>query len=298
MKPKDYVLITPVKDEASTIETTIQSVINQTILPVEWIIVSDNSTDKTEEIINRYEKSHKFMRLIRLSGGASRSFSSVVTAMETGMNEVTKECEYVGLIDADLRFPANYFEILIERFMANPKLGLCGGLVQDVVDGKIRRSRQYLADVAGATQFFRKECFKAIKNLIAIPEGGWDAITCVQARANGFETQTFSDLIVEHLKPRNAFVGNPLQRKWLMGTRDYALGNHPFFETLKCLARSLESPIVIGMVYRLAGFYYCYMIRKTRIIPKEIMEQIRKEQMRRILGIDLSRSIKLHKYQG
>ena len=95
------------------------------------------------------------------------------------------------------------------------------------------KGRQNMKDVAGATQFFRRECFESLGGLVAIPEGGWDAITCFVARANGFRTATFPELIVEHLKPRNASQGNVISRKWQTGIREYALGNHPLFVDTK-----------------------------------------------------------------
>jgi cellulose synthase/poly-beta-1,6-N-acetylglucosamine synthase-like glycosyltransferase len=42
-----YVVISPVRDEAVYIEKTLQSVVDQTIRPSEWIIVNDGSTDRT-----------------------------------------------------------------------------------------------------------------------------------------------------------------------------------------------------------------------------------------------------------
>ena len=48
MQPK-YVVITPVRDEENYIRFTIQSMINQTLRPQEWIIVDDGSTDKTRQ---------------------------------------------------------------------------------------------------------------------------------------------------------------------------------------------------------------------------------------------------------
>jgi glycosyltransferase involved in cell wall biosynthesis len=285
MNSASYVLITPVKNEEATIEITLRSILNQTLLPKEWVIVSDRSTDSTDEIIRRYEARHAFIRLIQLHGEWERSFASVVYASETGFREIqNRDYDFIGLLDADVRLRPEYFETLIRCFSEDPKLGLAGGLVLDVVNGKVRNNRQYLRDVAGATQFFRRECFESLRGLVAIPEGGWDAITCVQARANGFRTKTFPDLIVEHLKPRNVSEGNMIRRIWQMGTRDYALGSHPFFEVVKCMARSLESPILLGAAVRLAGFIWCSVMRNKRNISADIMRRIRKEQMNRILA--------------
>ena len=56
MNPKDYsyVIITPARNEEAFIDQTIKSVISQTFLPKRWIIVSDGSTDRTDEIVTQY----------------------------------------------------------------------------------------------------------------------------------------------------------------------------------------------------------------------------------------------------
>ena len=165
----------------------------------------------------------------------------------------------------------------------DPKLGLAGGVVVDVVDGKVIKGRQYMENVAGATQFFRKECFESLGGLVAIPEGGWDAITCVVARANGFRTATFADLRMEHLKPRNVSKGNIVSRYWQLGIREYTFGYHPLFETLKCLSRSLLPPVIIGSSVRFAAFFWCHLMRRKRMIDRRLINMIQDEQMCRIL---------------
>jgi glycosyltransferase involved in cell wall biosynthesis len=50
----NYVLVSPVKNEERYLETTIQSVLHQTVKPSRWIIVDDGSRDRTGEIIKSY----------------------------------------------------------------------------------------------------------------------------------------------------------------------------------------------------------------------------------------------------
>jgi len=284
MSVPSYVLVTPVKDEESTIEITIQSVINQTFLPQEWVIVSDQSTDATDDIVQRYARNYEFINFVRLQGKQERSFASVVHVTEAGIKALrSKNHEYLGLLDADVRFGPDYYEDLLKRFAMDPKLGLAGGLVLDVVSGGIGKGRQNMNDVAGATQFFRRECFESLGGLVAIPEGGWDAITCVVARANSFRTATFPDLRMEHLKPRNASQGNVISRKWQTGIREYALGNHPLFVIIKCLSRLLEPPIIVAAVVRLISFFWCYLVARKRMIDPKLIDMIRNEQLSRIL---------------
>lgn len=284
MKRPSYVLVTPVRDEEATIGITLESVVNQSLLPKEWVIVSDQSMDSTEEIVRHYEKRYTFIRLLRVEHATERSFASVVHATEAGLKTVwNKDYDYLGLLDADVRFSKYYYESLIHHMVANPGLGLTGGLVLDVINGKIYRGRHYLGDVAGATQFFSRKCFESLGSLVALPEGGWDAITCFQARANGYLTATLPDLIVEHLKPRNACEGNAIRREWKNGIRDYALGGHPVFQLLKCIVRSVDHPILVGSAARMLAFTYCTVKRRERILSAETVHGIRREQVGRLM---------------
>lgn len=286
MSQASYVLVTPARNEEATVESTIQSVLGQTILPREWIIVSDGSTDQTDAIVERYARKHPFISLLRLNDRGTRSFSSVVFATEAGCKALrTRDYDYIGLLDADVRFKPDYFESLIRRFEANPRLGLGGGLVLDVVQGKkVPSPPQNLKEIAGATQFFRRSCFESLGGLTPIPEGGWDAITCVQARLNGYETQTFPELVMDHLKFRSGNEGNVFRRRWKMGVRDYALGNDPVFQCFKCVFRALEPPLLIGSVTRFCGYAWSMLTRRARHIPPRLVSVIRTEQRARLLS--------------
>lgn len=278
-----YVLVTPVRNEELTIEITIKSVLAQSILPREWVIVSDESTDQTDAIVNRYAGRVPWLRLIQLKDRPARNFASVVFATQSGINSLrTMDYAFLGLLDADVRLPSNYYTQILARFAAEPRLGLAGGLVLDYVDGRFVRNRQNLQDIAGAVQFFRRNCFETLGGLMPLPEGGWDAITCVRARMNGFRTASFPNLIVEHLKPRNAAEGNQFRRNWQLGVRDYALGNHPLFEMVKCCARCLDFPPLIGSLSRLVGFASAAVNRHKRLLPAEVVHYIRHEQLARL----------------
>jgi glycosyltransferase involved in cell wall biosynthesis len=278
-----FVLVTPVRNEERTIEITIQSVVAQTVPPREWVVVSDGSTDQTDAIVDRYVRQFNWLRLVQLKNRPGRNFASVVFATETGIQALrTRAYAYLGLLDADVRFPENYFAQMLTRFAKDVRLGLAGGLVVDVVDGKRFRDRQSLQNVAGAVQFFRRECFESLGGLVPVAEGGWDAITCVRARMNGYRTETFADLIVEHLKPRNVAEGGPLRRHWQFGTRDYALASHPVFELAKCCARWGDFPPVLGALARLSGYGWAAVRNRKRQLPPDVCIHIRREQLARL----------------
>lgn len=277
-----YVLVTPVRDEVALIGRTIDSVLAQTVLPREWVIVSDGSTDGTDDIIRAAASKYPFIRLMALPPRTGRSFGAVVRNTTLGIQSmVTPDYDFLGLLDSDVTFSADYFEQLLARFAVAPRLGLAGGVVIDV--GRPRdvfpRNRE---DVPGAVQFFRRKCFEKLGGLIPIPEGGWDTLTCAMARMHGFETKLFTDLIVDHHKPRNIAEGGAIRRKWQLGVRDYACGYHPLFEVIKCLGRWSEPPFLVGAVAWWIGYCTAALQRRPRVVPPEAIAHVRREQMTRL----------------
>jgi glycosyltransferase involved in cell wall biosynthesis len=286
MMPRgQYVLITPAKNEEVSIGVTIESVVNQTVRPAEWVIVSDGSTDRTDEIVRTAAMTNPWIRLLPLPPRAQRSFAAVVHATEAGVRFLNLEdYEYIGLLDSDVRFRPDYFERVIECLESSPRLGLAGGVVIDVGlrRNRLPRNRQ---DVPGAVQFFRRTCFEALGGLLAIPEGGWDALTCARARMVGFETRLLTDLVVDHLKPRNIAEGGLFRRHWQMGIRDHALGYHPLFELAKCLGHIPEPPLFVGAIAWWLGYCSAAIQRRQRRVPRDLARFLRGEQTQRLLQI-------------
>jgi biofilm PGA synthesis N-glycosyltransferase PgaC len=285
MTPADYVLITPVRDEEKFIGQTIASVLAQTILPREWIIVSDGSTDRTNSIVAAAADRHSWIRLIALPPRAGRDFAAVVKNTETGVRSLRcSDYNYLGLLDSDVTFAPGYFAELIRRFEAEPALGLAGGVVIDVGTPRDRvpHNRQ---DVPGAVQFFRRTCFESLGGLVAIPEGGWDALTCAVARMRGYRTRLMTDLIVDHHKPRNIAHGGHLSRRWQLGVRDFGLGYHPLFEFLKCCGKLHHYPVVLGATAWWLGYCASMLHRRKRHISDELLRYVRQEQLDRLRQI-------------
>jgi biofilm PGA synthesis N-glycosyltransferase PgaC len=281
-----YVLVTAAYNEEAFIEMTIQSVLNQSVQPLRWVIVSDGSSDRTDEIIRPYSDRHNFIRFLRVTRPPGRSFGSKVRALRAG-NELLEgtNADYVGNLDADVSLGSSYFEDLMARFEKRPRLGLAGGFVCEEKEGKfVSRRSNRVYSVAHAAQLVRKECYSAIGGYAPLEYGGedWHAQTC--ARINGWEVEAFPELKIFH--HRHTGEGENLSRhKFRQGRMDYSLGSNPLFEVLKCLERVPERPFLVGSLARLAGFCWSYLCRNERPVSAEFIAFLRSEQRQKVLSL-------------
>ena len=100
-----YVLITPARNEAEFIAQTIRSVVAQTARPIKWVIVSDGSTDGTDEIVKTSALAYPWIELIRMPERQERHFAGKIHAFNAGYAAV-KGISYqmIGSMDADVSF--------------------------------------------------------------------------------------------------------------------------------------------------------------------------------------------------
>src|SRR5713101_9789849 len=157
-----YVLITPARNEVQFIEHTIKSVVNQTVRPLKWVIVSDGSTDGTDEIVRNYGTKHEWIELVRLPERTHRNFAGKVAAFDAGYARVSElKFDVVGNLDADVSFEADYLAFLISKFTENPGLGVAGTPYRE--ENAAHDDRFKSPDhVSGACQMFRRKCFEDI----------------------------------------------------------------------------------------------------------------------------------------
>ncbi len=281
-----YTLVTPVRDEETYIEETLRSVVNQTVLPAEWVIVSDGSTDRTDEIVQPYADKHPFIRFIRNTDQTPRDFASQVFTIAIGLKQLTNQnSAFIGFLDGDIRLAPTYYQSILAEFQRDEALGLAGGALHQKVGDLFVNQKLSEDSVAGGVQLFRRACFDAIGGYIPIPKGGFDSVAEVMARMQGWKTQTFNNIPFYHLKPINSASGHYLATKWQMGERDYLIGNHPLFELFRCVYRSLERPYIISSIIRLAAYSSLWIKRSKRPIPDDVVLYKHGEQLERVRSI-------------
>lgn len=292
----NYILITAAKNEEDYIEKTIQSVITQTIVPKKWIIVSDGSTDHTDDIVNKYAGVYEFIQLIHIDSDNKRNFSSKVNAFNIGYKHINNiEHEFVGNLDADVSFESDYYERILTKFRDNSKLGIAGGGIFELYAGKFRKVISNLLHVSGAVQLFRKQCYEDIKGYIPIDRGGEDAIAGIMARMQGWEVKRFPNIRVLHHRRADRAKGNIFFGKFSWGVFDFSVGCHPIYTIVKFFNRLRERPYILASLFRLSGYCFALIKKEPRILPDEVVKFIRQVQMQRIREIMLRIPIKVYR---
>jgi len=203
-----YVLVTAARNEETYIERTIESVVAQTMLPRKYVIVSDGSTDGTDDIVKRYAAQHDFVELLRLEDNGARDFASQVYGQHAGVERLQDlEYDFIGMLDADISFEPDYYERILKKFQQNPRLGLAGGLLFDLYGGKWYQQKVDVSlNVSGPVQMFRRQCFKDIGGYIPLAKGGQDAVAEVMTRKHGWEVATFPTLRCFTIAPQEPKV--------------------------------------------------------------------------------------------
>jgi glycosyltransferase involved in cell wall biosynthesis len=276
--------VTPARNEEVYIQRTIEAVVCQTVLPQKWVIVSDGSVDRTDEIVRTYAKKYAFIQLLRAEENGQRDFRSKVRAFQTGYDELEgTSYEFVGNLDADVTFDPDYYDQVLQKFRANPNLGVAGGIISELVGNTfVNENKSANYSVAGAVQLFRRDCYEAFGGYVPISRGGIDAAAEIMARMHGWEVQTFPEIQVRHHRRVSTGGATILHTRFRRGISNYILGYHPLFQLASSLSRFAEKPFLIGSTCTLFGYGWSCLRKYKRAMPDEVVRFLRGEQMARI----------------
>ncbi len=277
-----YALITPARNEEINIERLIKSMLSQTLLPLKWVIVSDGSTDNTDNVVKKYLPDNPWMELIRMPEHDGYQFAAKVNSFNAGYSRLEGvPYEIVGNLDADLSFAPDYFEYLIPKFQTDQKLGVAGTPFEE--NGKHYDYRfTNIEHVSGACQLFRRECFEEIGGYIPIKGGGIDWVAVTTARMRGWKTRTYTDKVCFHHRKMGSGSTSAILTSFRHGGKDYFLGNHPLWEVFRSLYQMTNKPYVLGGFLMFLGFLWASLKRIERPISNELIAFVRKEQMQRL----------------
>lgn len=285
-----YVLITPARNEADYLELTIQSIVNQTVLPQKWVIVSDGSTDDTEAIVERYLPGRPWLELVRRPPRETRHFAAKVEAFNAGYARVKDlDFDVIGNIDGDISFGPDHFEFLLGKFAESPELGVAGthyieGDFHSFTDSYIN-----VEHVNGQCQLFRRRCFEDIGGYVPIKGGGIDWVAVTTARMKGWKTRSYGERVFNHHRTMGTASTGVLGARFHYGKKDYFLGGHPLWQLFRGTFQMAKRPYLVGGLALMAGYSWCWASRQPRAVSRELMQFHRGEQMARLRQMVASR---------
>lgn len=280
----NYVIISPVRNEARFLPTTIDSVAAQTVRPQVWFLVDDGSSDETSAIIDQAAARHDWIQAIhRGDRGARTAGSGVMEAFYEAYTQLgDRPWEFLVKLDGDLSFDPDYFEQCFARFAEDPRLGIGSGLVcKSMPYGPVREFDDPPFHVRGPGKIYRRDCWNDIDGLVSAP--GWDTLDLIKANMAGWRTRTFHEIQMIHHRPTGGAYG--AWSNWKKnGTANYLVGYHPFFMLAKCVRRMFCRPYGVAAFGLLYGYCTGYLHRMRRAADPRVIRYLRQQQIRCLLG--------------
>ena len=280
-----YVLATAARNEEEFIELTLKSVVAQTVKPIKYIVVSDGSTDRTDEIVARYAAMYNWISLLRMPQTGARDFSGKVSCIDAAVAQFASlglDYEVLACLDADITFDPHHFEFLLGKLESDPKLGIVGTPFSE--SGKTYDFRfSSVEHVSGACQVFRRECYEQIGGYTKSKGGGIDVIAVMSARMRGWSTRTYPERSCEHHRPMGTGdTSNSVKAEFRLGQRQYRLGFHPLWQVCRSFYQMTRKPYVVKGGALLCGYLYAMAAGTQRVVSPELLAFQQKDQMKRL----------------
>ncbi|MDF0717867.1 glycosyltransferase family 2 protein [Muricauda sp. 334s03] len=266
-------IIIPAHNEASFLKDCLDSFVAQTYLPNELIVVDDNSSDDTFTIATIFAQKHDWIKVVQRSSTDEHiPGKKVVDTFNFGLGH-TSEYDLIGKFDADIILPNNYFELIVNQFQANWKLGMCSGLLY------IKRGNdwiyEHIADknhIRGPIKLYHKACFNKIGGLR--PGVGWDTVDILLAKYHDFDTLTLPELQVKHLRPTgHGYSTKNYQSK---GVAMYKMGYGLVLTKIAALKMAWQAKSLNLYVQAVLGFLKAFIQQQTKYVSKKEGKFIRK----------------------
>ena len=276
----NYYIIIPAYNEEKNIAFTLQSILSQTVLPKKIVVVNDNSTDKTAEIVSTFIKENSFISIINSTSEAIHlPGSKVIQAFHKGFDSLDNNYDFIVKLDADLILPNNYFETIISHFKSDSTIGMVGGFAYIEKNGSwILENLTDKDHIRGAFKAYRKDCLLQIGNLK--PAMGWDTVDELLCKFYHWKVVTDASLKVKHLKPTGANYNKTARYK--QGEAFYTLGYGFFITAIASAKLALMKKKPLLFIDYILGFWKAKTANKSLLVTPEQAKFIQKYRLQKM----------------
>jgi biofilm PGA synthesis N-glycosyltransferase PgaC len=277
-----YAIVSPARNERDNLERVAESVLTQTLRPAWWIIVDDGSDDGTAELADRLAADHDWIVAVGTGKDASRIEEGRregrdLLAFRRGLTTLPEPVDVFVKVDADTSFDPGYFRELLDRFEAQPDLGIAGGSCYELQDGVWTRIKVAGTHPRGASRAYRWACLEDVMALE--PTMGWDGVDEVMAELRGLRTQGFTDLGFRHHRPVGAREGR-LRAGSALGRQAWYMGYRPSYVFLRAVYRGRHNLASLAMVW---GYLAAALGGDPRCPNVHVLSRVREQQRLRLV---------------
>ena len=278
----EHVIVTPCRDHRE-IFSLFDSIVAQTVLPVQWVIVLHNLTDLDHVKISNHAKQFDWITIIRVEDNSTRKRGAQIARLvNIGISEIDHNWTYFSKIDADMILQSEYFEKIFRKFSENEKLGIASGVCH-LVENDVK----YIEKVSknhtrGGLKTYRKQCFVDIRGIREVD--GWDGVDNIAAQINGWETSNFNDIPALHSRRTGSYNGL-INGCFEAGKFAYAMRYSFPFLVARSFHRMLRKPFFIGGVSMFFGYLKAALRRTPQSLSDQEKKYLRKLQRRRLIAI-------------
>lgn len=270
-----FILVTPAREEEEFLPKVIKSVTKSSIRPSLWVIIDDNSTDRTPEILQNATKKYLYIKKLRLNNRSYRNFFNYSYVCKIGFNYAIKlsqeneiDWEYIFLLDADTIVERIYFEGIIAKMQKDTKIGIASGGVHVLENDKVIIIKRPKNRPSGTARIWRRDCF--------YETGGYsitqspDSVSIIKANLKGWKTIRFLEPSAYQL--RETFSAEGLWKGYIIrGESAYHLYCHPLIVLARGLSYIIQPKFYLAIPF-LIGYLESMIRKKPRIQDKEIID--------------------------
>ncbi len=296
MGVRDYILVTPCKNEEESLPKLAESVIGQEITPVLWMIVDDGSTDRTPHILKELTSEYPWIRSLTLDEKPRDLGIHVSHVYRSGFDAAINYCKdnlidhnYIASVDADIILDSDYFSSLIREFEADPRLGICSGHIGNIINGNVVWSN-YREDLpSGGARLWSLQCFEETGGFLLTCSP--DSVSNVKAKLRGWNTRYFKTPTAISTRAYSSAQGQWKGYRRL-GANNYFIGYSPIHICLKSVkllySKNGYFAHGVGLAYAY-GYFHDLILQKPRINDREVLEYYKNSRLKELLCSMFSR---------
>lgn len=286
----NYILITPIKDEAENLCSLRDTVLNQSILPVLWVIIDGESNDGSFNLAKQIFREYNWVHIIKQKKFFEKNYSHKNFALAVNqayefakkfsqLNNITYK--YIGKIDATVRLSENYFEFLIQEMEENAKLAIVSGL------------RNYSAKTQNVSEISVNDMFMEFGDIRLYSKKYWeqingypitfspDTILLVKALNNGWHINVSKRASYLETRKSGSKIGS-FKGYRLMGRAMYNLGYHPVLVISNSIYQFFMFNFDFNAFAIAYGYVLSYSRNEERIQDKELLDFFGKKRIKQL----------------